>query len=105
MSDVMKGTIAAFMCAAVTLVGLEVHCYAGMLVAGDHNNKTLLEIDPQSGHGTVIGSLGFEVTGLAYDSTHHVLYGCSKSTLYEINPLTADSHAIGSFGAGIDAHD
>jgi DNA-binding beta-propeller fold protein YncE len=69
-----------------------------MLVGGDATNKTLLEIDPTTGAGTVIGNLGFRITGLAYDSQHNILYGCSKSTLYRINPQTAAAQQIGTFG-------
>ena len=95
----MRGFVS---CLAALLVlafgGFEVRCYAGTLLGGDHTNKNLLEIDPQSGQGTVIGNLGFEVNGLAYDSRRDIVYGCSKSDLYRIDPETATAQHVGPFG-------
>ena len=67
------------------------------LLAGDHENEILLEVDPLSGHASVIGPLGFEITGLTYDSRHDILYGCSKSALYRIDPETAAPQPVGLF--------
>jgi len=56
----------------------------------EHNttNSPFWQIDPTTGAGTQIGLTGSSFTGVAYDSNHDILYGCTTTALYTINPTT-----------------
>ncbi len=57
----------------------------------EHNttNAPFWQMNPTTGAGTQIGLTGYpELTGVAYDSNHHILYGCTTSSLYTITPAT-----------------
>jgi PEP-CTERM motif len=64
----------------------------------------LVTIDPTTGGIAIVGNMGVSMPALAYDSTHHVLYGASWTApvgagdLYSINIGTGVATRIGSLG-------
>lgn len=97
----------------------------GLVVDGDGtiygiemNSSTLLKIDPESGEGTSIGSLGISLrsTGLAWDQHHDLegydLYAISgnDNSLYVINSQTGLATLVSEItgvkfsGVGVEIH-
>jgi len=89
----------------------------GRLVAAgiqDNNTSILVEINPSTGQGTLIGVIGnnnnpgecSRVPGLTYDSVTDTLYGLARNCnginalLVTINPRTAETTTIGPTGLG-----
>lgn len=68
----------------------------------DSSAELLLSIDGGTGQTTIIGSLGRQVEGLAFDASANggqgLLYGSDGSNLLTINMSTAAVTVIGSFG-------
>ena len=61
------------------------------------------EIHPANGNMTQVGSYdpddtGLSFTGLAYDTTTGIMYGCSGTDLYKVNRATGASSWVGNFG-------
>lgn len=78
-----------------TLYGTGIQCAPGMGF-----NVRLLEIDPDTGEGSIIGPTGFQLTGnaLAIDSLGNLFSsGCCINTNYQINPQTG----VGTFLSNI----
>ena len=59
----------------------------------------LYVVDLASLNATLIGSVPFDSSGLAF-TADGTLYGCSKTELWEIDPETANATFIGGFGFG-----
>ena len=73
--------------------------------------SNLYTIDPATGAGTVVGPIGFAVTGLAVHPSTGVLYGsttnnsaASPGSLITINKATGQGTLVGSFGASGQTH-
>ncbi|MEQ8755523.1 MAG: hypothetical protein RID09_18680 [Coleofasciculus sp. G1-WW12-02] len=60
----------------------------GLDQADDGQTTLLLNINPTTGEATVIGDVGFAVTGLAYHRQRQTLYATSAKQLIAINPAT-----------------
>ncbi len=79
----------------------------GQLYATDAAGGNLLTIDPESGLGSVVGSLGIgSVPALAVDPATGILYaggGGGLPRLYTVNPLTAAATLVGDTGLGESA--
>lgn len=58
----------------------------------------LYEINPTTGTMTLLGNLGRNFNGLAYDETSSTLFGITDTLLYTINILNASSTLIGNTG-------
>lgn len=79
---------------------------AATLFGATHGGSTggasnLYTIDTTTGAGTLVGSIGFAVTGLTYDATTGTLFGTTSSSfsgygLLGINMLTGAGSLIGS---------
>ncbi len=78
--------------------------------AGGNPNTTLYKVNPATGAKTeVIGTIGFQVTGLAFDPTTGILYGSTTSqddtapgSLIRINTETGAGTFLGQIIAGDD---
>jgi hypothetical protein len=75
---------------------------------GGSTASNLYVIDQATGAATVVGPIGFAVTGLAFNPLTGVLYGASSTQspscsacLLTINPATGAGTAIGPFGGTI----
>jgi hypothetical protein len=77
------------------------------LFGTDASGGNLLTIDPATGIGTVIGSMGIgAVPALALDPTTGIMYaatGGGNPNLYQVDPSTAATTVIGSTGLGLAA--
>lgn len=74
---------------------------AAKMVGTDVAPDSLIEIDPNTAGTTFIGPVADPVVaGLAWDSTHKILYGSSTATsnLLRIDPDTGATAVIGPFG-------
>jgi hypothetical protein len=86
----------AFFHAAATLTS---HAQTRLL-ASDSVNDRLLEINPHTAVATPIGPFNHPFVGkIAWDSTHHVLYGVTSdstfSVLLTVNPETGGTNIVG----------
>lgn len=54
-------------------------------------------IDPLTGVMTNLGETGVPLNGVAYDMNNRILYGCSGTHLYTLNPATGAATLVGSF--------
>lgn len=79
----------------------------GTLYGTDANAGHLLSINPLTGVGTVIGSIGaFTVPSLAVHPVTGVLYagrGTGVPNIYTVNPVTGVGTLVGSTGLGLAA--
>jgi hypothetical protein len=76
---------------------------AGIILALDNNNDTLVSIDTDSFVVSTIGALGTNVSfaGLAYDSNTDTVYmagGRGNNNLYTVNQATGAANLVGSHG-------
>jgi hypothetical protein len=67
--------------------------------------SNLYTIDTATGVGTLIGPVGFSITGLAFDPTTGILYGgtsnvTAESQLITINTATGAGTLVGPYGTG-----
>lgn len=67
--------------------------------------SSLYTIDTTTGAATLVGAIGFSVTGLAFDPTTGILYGgtsnvAAVSELITIDPLTGAGTSVGAYGTG-----
>jgi len=70
-------------------------------VENNDTNAAFWQVDPITGAGTQIGLTGFPgFTGVTYDSNHDILYGCTSSSLYTINPTTGAATLVAVLNAG-----
>jgi hypothetical protein len=60
-----------------------------------------LRIDPDTGTGTTIGSIGFSTNGLAVASDGTIFAGTTTGQLVSINSATGAGAVVGSFGGGL----
>ncbi|MEF8873947.1 MAG: S8 family serine peptidase [Candidatus Thermoplasmatota archaeon] len=58
----------------------------------------LWTIDETDGSMNKVGDLGLTLNGITYDDSTDTLYGAGGGSLYAVNPDTADTTEIGSFG-------
>jgi hypothetical protein len=70
---------------------------------GDEAQPLIWTIHPAIGEMTIVGNYdpeGTKITfnGLAYDHVTEIMYGCSHSSLYEVNIDTGASSWVGDFG-------
>jgi hypothetical protein len=84
---ILAGTLALCAVSARAVPELYIHDAAGQLA----------KVDVPTGTVTAIGSMGLQMTDIAFDPTG-VLYGMSFTGLYTINPLTAAITFIGNHG-------
>jgi hypothetical protein len=65
-----------------------------------YSDKTFITIDTVTGARTVIGNMGVDMNGLAFDYTTHKFFGVSwngtSSSLYTISPSTGAATLIGN---------
>lgn len=111
----MKRLIVICAVAALAMVTARVEAestlYATVGHGGVGGGSTLIELDPSTGAlARTIGSVGYLVNGLAYDSTSGKLYGgtsCNDPAyngLIEIDTTSGAGTAMGTFGWGIDPY-
>lgn len=79
----------------------------GVLFGTDASGGSLLTIDPATGSGTIIGSMGVGVVpALAIDPTIGIMYaggGAGRPNLYTVDPTTASATLVGDSGLGFAA--
>ena len=67
-----------------------------------YSDSTFITIDTVTGARTVIGNMGVDMNGLAYDYTTHIFFGVSwdgsSSSLYTISSTTGAATLIGNSG-------
>jgi DNA-binding beta-propeller fold protein YncE len=73
---------------------------------GSSGTSDLYSINPANGNSTVIGTIPWAMTGLAFDPTTNMLYGATSALstnfstyLITLDPVTGDGTTIGSFSA------
>lgn len=92
--------------AAAGLLASTATAQSPTLYGSDVSLDQLMDIDPNSGSFTVIGSQGIpsqeSVNGLAYDQVHDVLYGVNTATdeLVTLNQSTGAVTTVGSTSGG-----
>src|SRR3954447_24168376 len=76
--------------------------------AGNTNTGDLYTINTTTGNASLIGSIGFAVTGLAFDPLTGILFGStsrnsiSPGSLITINPATGAGTLVGAYGLSGD---
>jgi len=76
------------------------------LYGTDGQTGNLIQVDPNTGVGTIIGSLGFPVPALAVHPTTGVLYagqGAGLPNVYTVDPATGKATLVGNSGLGFSA--
>ena len=70
------------------------------LLGVDALGDDLLDIDTSTGNGAVVGPVGTEIAGMAYDPNNEILYGATylSGELVTIDLGTGAATTIGSFG-------
>lgn len=93
----MKRTLLSLACLCFA-AGAQATILYGTTGAGGSNNSNLITIDLATGSTTVIGSIGYNVNGLTYDSSTNTLFGSASSDvgLLSINTTTGAGSLIGS---------
>ena len=100
----------AAVCLFVLACPLLADHYLYVAAERDRQSTLLMLINPDTGRWLVVGDLGHDIDGLAYDPKRDVLYGFGRPLpivrnfffLYEINRFSGAATAIGSLG---DMHD
>ena len=69
----------------------------GLEVSKEELPGKLVSIDPTTGAGTVVGAIGIDCRGLAFDPSTDTLYG-SSNQLIKIDTRTGEATAIGPLG-------
>lgn len=75
---------------------------ASILYGANRSTHELIAIDKTTGANSAVGAFGFDVTGLAYDSSTGTLYGASfDKQLLTIDISTGAGTVVGSLGSRI----
>lgn len=91
------------LCATLLFAALSIAAEADAVLLGSAgpNADQLISIDPVTGAGTLIGSIGFVTPGLAFDSNSEILYGLESAPedrLHTIDPDTGTPTVVGDTG-------
>ena len=81
----------------LSAVGFSAAAAAAPIMYVDDSNGVLATVDVDTGNVNVIGSMGVQMTDIAFDPSGN-LYGLSFGALYSINRTTAAATFIGNHG-------
>ncbi|HRD00915.1 MAG TPA: hypothetical protein PL080_07215, partial [Candidatus Syntrophosphaera thermopropionivorans] len=73
----------------------------GKWLGCEYDNGTLAtdnfwEINPMTGASTLLGEMGVNIMGIAYDDNHNILYGTNGVNLYTMNVNTGAATLVGA---------
>jgi uncharacterized protein YfiM (DUF2279 family) len=97
--NLLNGNFTQIASIGSTLINDIAYCPTNGMLYGISNTTALVTFNITNGAITTIGSLVSGIESLAFRPSDGVLFGCTQSKLYTINPANGTATSVGSFGS------